>query len=80
MIRISRLAVSPFAIILCTASSPAATFTITHFGTPAEAQPVIQRAAEIWGGILHSDVPIKVVVSWFPLGSAALAATFSNGR
>ncbi len=62
------------------ASSPAATFTITHFGTPAEAQPAIQQAADIWGGILHSDVPIKVAVSWFPLGGAALGVTFPNGR
>jgi hypothetical protein len=62
------------------ASSSAATFTITHFGTPANAQPAIERAAEIWGGILESDVPIKVSVSWFPLGASALGVTFPNGR
>ncbi|HRD52927.1 MAG TPA: hypothetical protein PKY96_09815 [Flavobacteriales bacterium] len=62
------------------ASSPAATFTITHFGTPAGAQPAIERAAEIWGSILVSDVPIKVAVSWFPLGASALGVTFPNGR
>jgi hypothetical protein len=62
------------------ACSPAATFTITHFGTPANAQPAIERAAEIWGSILVSDVPIKVAVSWFPLGSSALGVTFPNGR
>ncbi len=61
-------------------SSPAATFTITHFGTPANAQPAIDRAAEIWGSILVSDVPIKVAVSWFPLGASALGVTFPNGR
>ncbi|MBK9175894.1 MAG: hypothetical protein IPM46_06050 [Flavobacteriales bacterium] len=68
-----------FAILLA-APSPAASFTITHFGTPAEAQPAIERAAEIWGSILHSDVPIKVAVSWFPLGASALGVTFPNGR
>ncbi|MBK9148154.1 MAG: hypothetical protein IPM12_10120 [Flavobacteriales bacterium] len=73
-------------VLLCIAalslgtSSPAATFTITHFGTPANAQPAIERAAEIWGSILVSDVPIKVAVSWFPLGASALGVTFPNGR
>ena len=40
----------------------------------------IQHAADIWGGILVSDVPIKVSVSWTPLGGAALGVTFPNGR
>lgn len=61
-------------------SSPAATFTITHFGTPPQAQAAIARAAEIWGGILVSDVPIKVAVNWSSLGGAALGVTFPNGR
>lgn len=68
------------AAVLLRVVAPAATFTITHFGTPTEAQPAIQRAADIWGGILHSDVPIKVAVSWFPLGASALGVTFPNGR
>ncbi len=58
----------------------AATFTITHFGTPANAQLAIQRAADIWGGILVSDVPIKVSVQWVSLGASALGVTFPNGR
>lgn len=58
----------------------AATFTFQHFGTPANAQAAIQHAADIWGDILVSDVPIKVSVSWTPLGSAALGITFPNGR
>ncbi len=58
----------------------AATFTITHFGTPPEAQVAIAHAADIWGGILVSDVPIKVAVSWSPLGGSALGVTFPNGR
>ncbi len=58
----------------------AATFSIQHFGTPANAQAAIQQAADIWGAILVSDVPIKVSVSWTPLGSAALGITFPNGR
>ncbi|MBK8228309.1 MAG: hypothetical protein IPK70_14195 [Flavobacteriales bacterium] len=61
-------------------SAPAATFTIAHFGTPTDAQPAIDRAAQIWGSILVSDVPIKVAVSWFPLGASALGVTFPNGR
>ncbi|MFN3876486.1 MAG: hypothetical protein ACK4L7_11310, partial [Flavobacteriales bacterium] len=60
--------------------APAATFVITHYGTPAEAQPAIERAADIWGGILYSEVLIKVAVSWFPLGGSALGVTFPNGR
>jgi hypothetical protein len=63
-----------------THATSAATFSITHFGTPPEAQAAIAHAAAIWGGILESDVPIKVAVSWFPLGSAALGVTFPNGR
>lgn len=58
----------------------AATFAITHFGTPPEAQAAIAHAADIWGGILVSDVPIKVSVSWSPLGGSALGITFPNGR
>ncbi|MBK7384772.1 MAG: hypothetical protein IPP83_03480 [Flavobacteriales bacterium] len=62
------------------APSSAATFSITHFGTPPDAQAAIQYAADIWGGILISDVPIKVSVSWSALGGAALGVTFPNGR
>ncbi|MBK8497836.1 MAG: T9SS type A sorting domain-containing protein [Flavobacteriales bacterium] len=40
----------------------------------------IEHAADIWGSILVSDVPIKVAVSWTALGSAALGVTFPNGR
>ncbi len=58
----------------------AATFTIAHFGTPPDAQVAIQHAADIWGSILVSDVPIKVSVSWTALGTAALGVTFPNGR
>jgi len=58
----------------------AATFNIVHFGTPTEAQPAIARAAEIWGGILVSDVPIKVSVSWTGLVGGTLGVTFPNGR
>lgn len=61
-------------------SVEAATFTITHFGTPPEAQAAIAHAAVIWGGILVSDVPIKVSVSWSPLGGSTLGITFPNGR
>lgn len=61
-------------------NAQAATFSITHFGTPANAQLAIQQAADIWGGILVSDVPIKVSVQWMPLGGSTLGVTFPNGR
>lgn len=60
--------------------SAAATFTITHFGTPPAAQLSIQHAADIWGDILVSEVPIKVAVSWTPMGGSSLGITFPNGR
>ncbi len=62
------------------AQATAATFTITHFGTPPDAQLAIQHAADIWGSILMSDVPIKVAVSWTALGTTTLGVTFPNGR
>jgi len=61
-------------------SLSAATFTITHFGTPPDAQVAIDYAATIWGTILESDVPIKMSVSWSPLGAGSLGVTFPNGR
>lgn len=61
-------------------NAQAATFSIAHFGTPANAQLAIQQAADIWGGILVSDVPIKVSVQWMPLGGSTLGVTFPNGR
>ncbi|MBL7938643.1 MAG: T9SS type A sorting domain-containing protein [Flavobacteriales bacterium] len=69
-----------FIVLLVTASSPAATFSIVHFGTPIQAQPAIEHAAGVWGGILVSDVPIKVSVSWTALGGSSLGVTFPNGR
>ncbi len=68
------------AVVLATTSASGATFTFTHAGTPPDAQAAIEQAGDIWGGILESEVPIKVRVWWFPLGSAALGVTFPNGR
>lgn len=74
-------ALLPFLFVLISfTSTNAATFNIVHFGTPPDAQVAIQHAADIWGSILVSDVPIKVSVSWTPLGGAALGVTFPNGR
>lgn len=68
-------------ISICVGSqATAATFTIAHFGTPPDAQVAIQHAADIWGSILVSDVPIKVSVSWTALGGSSLGVTFPNGR
>ncbi|HRI55164.1 MAG TPA: hypothetical protein PLW65_33750, partial [Pseudomonadota bacterium] len=46
------------------AQARCATFTIAYFDTPPNAQAAIEHAAGIWGGILVSDVPIKVTVQW----------------
>ena len=60
--------------------SSAATFTISYNGAPADAQIAIAHAASIWGSILDSPVPIKVLVNWFPMGATTLGITFPNGR
>lgn len=75
-----RVLLSSAFLCFISAGSFAATFTIAHFGTPPQAQLAIEHAADIWGSILVSDVPIKVSVSWTPLGAAALGVTFPNGR
>jgi hypothetical protein len=73
----------PFALLLTLsgiASARAAEFTINYNAAPAEAQTAVQLAADIWGDILVSAVPIKVLVNWTPLGSTTLGITFPNGR
>ncbi len=70
-------------LVLLTGAAPvadAATFTITHINSPTAEAAAIDHAAEIWGGILQSAVPIKVRVTFFPLGANALGITFPNGR
>lgn len=62
------------------AQARCATFTISYFDTPPNAQAAIEHAAAIWGGILVSDVPIKVTVQWLAMGGNALGVTFPNGR
>ena len=47
---------------------------------PAPAQAAFEHAADIWAGILVSDVPIKVQAIWFPMGGATLGITFPNAR
>lgn len=70
------------ALLLATCAWPASatSFDITYNAVPMEARPAIEHAAAIWGGILQSAVPIKVLVNWFPMGGAALGITFPNGR
>ncbi len=63
-----------------TRTSRGATIDITYNFVPAEAQVAIEHAAGIWEGILISDVPIKALVTWAPLGNSTLGITFPNGR
>lgn len=69
------------ALVLYTWSeAPAAVLELSYVGAPpSQAMEAIDRAGEIWGGILHSDVAVKVNVVWFPLGGATLGITFPNG-
>ena len=63
-----------------TRPSRGATIDITYNFAPAEAQGAIEHATSIWESILVSEVPIKVLVTWAPLGNATLGITFPNGR
>ena len=69
-------------VILHGTTTKATTFDITFIGTAPDAQAnaAVEHAADIWAGILVSDVPIKVRVAWFPLGAGTLGITFPNGR
>ncbi len=71
-----------FALLATTGflAATAATFTITHVNTPTAEAAAIDHAAVIWGGILESPVPIKVRVTFAPLGGTTLGITFPNGR
>ncbi|MCB9169181.1 MAG: T9SS type A sorting domain-containing protein [Flavobacteriales bacterium] len=55
-------------------------FSITYENVPADAQSAVAHAADIWSGIVISNVPIKVKVSWVPLFGSALGLTLPNGR
>lgn len=57
-----------------------AQFDITYGPMPPEFITAFDHAAAIWADILVSPVPIKVNVSFFPLGANALGITFPNGR
>ncbi len=70
-----------FVLSSCTTGTThAATIDVSYNLVPLNAQLAIDQAASIWEGILVSDVPIKVLVSWAPLGTASLGITFPNGR
>ena len=72
--------VALLAATLLVFSVDCAEIDITYNLVPAEAQVPIGYAASIWESILVSDVPIKVLVTWAPLGNATLGVTFPNGR
>lgn len=61
-------------------SAQTAQFDITYGAMPPEFVTAYDHAASIWADILVSPVPIKVNVSFFPLGANALGITFPNGR
>lgn len=65
---------------LAFAPADGAVITIAYNNAPPEAQAAIAHAAGIWESILVSPVPIKAMVTWFPMGGAALGITFPNGR
>ena len=68
------------AFLMLAQSSAGATFTFTHVNSTAAQATAIEHAAGIWGDILQSAVPIKVRITFFPLGANALGITFPNGR
>lgn len=70
----------PLLFLLPLAPARSAQFVITYNGVPPDAQTAIAAAADVWSGILVSPVPIKVLATWAPMGSLALATTFPNGR
>ena len=57
-----------------------ATFNITYNSFTPEAQTAFQYAADIWGSILVSDIPIKVNTYFIPLLPGLLGITLPNGR
>lgn len=61
-------------------SAQTAQFDITYGAMPPEYVTAFDHAASIWADILVSPVPIKVNVTFFPLGANALGITFPNGR
>lgn len=65
---------------ICSRQAHCTSIDITYNFVPAEAQPAIEHAADIWEGILVSTVPIKAMVIWIPMGGNALGITFPNGR
>lgn len=74
------IACAALVMLLCPVAR-AAVFDVNYLGgPPIQAMEAIDRSAEIWAGVLQSDVAIKVNVVWFPLGGATLGITFPNGR
>lgn len=68
------------AAAVLTARSQTAQFSITYNSVPPPFVTAFDHAADIWAHLLVSSVPIKVNVSFFPLGANALGITFPNGR
>jgi len=47
---------------------------LTFFTVPVDVQAAVRFAAEIWEGILVSNVPIRASVEWLPLEPTSLAS------
>jgi len=57
-----------------------ATFSIIYNGYTTDAETAFQYAADIWGSILVSNIPIKVNTYFTPLIPGLLGITLPNGR
>ena len=53
---------------------PSATFDITYNGFSSEAQTAFQYAADIWGMLIQSPVPITIEANLVPLGFGVLGS------
>lgn len=58
--------------VVTTTGARGATFEVRYVGFTAEAQAAFQRAVDIWGDHLASDVTVRVDASFEPLGRRAL--------
>lgn len=67
-------------ISLVASRAQTAQFDITYNSVPPPFVTAFDHAAGIWSQLLVSSVPIKVNVSFFPLGANSLGITFPNGR
>ncbi len=69
-----------FSFSLLAGRAQTAQFDITYNSVPPALVTAFDDADDIWSQLLMSSVPIKVNVSFYPLGANALGITFPNGR